>query len=137
MADPWTCRDRKAPARVESVAYPSVVTDIELAPCRQYKNERARLKRGLGSRQTEVLRIAPAISERAADLVDAFALSQTTRLADALIGATALEHGLTLPSANTGHFSAINGWLLAVCGRVSGSLVATGAETSAFCAWAS
>jgi predicted nucleic acid-binding protein len=58
---------------------------------------------------TEVLPITPGISQRAADLIDALALSHSLRLADALIGATALEHGLTLITANTKHFAALKG----------------------------
>ena len=47
------------------------------------------------------------VSQRAAELIDALALSHSTRLADALIGATALEHDLTLLTANTKHFGAV------------------------------
>jgi predicted nucleic acid-binding protein len=42
-------------------------------------------------------------------LIDQFVLSHSMRLADALIGATALEHHLTLLSANVKHFRAIDG----------------------------
>ncbi len=49
------------------------------------------------------------MSQRAADLIDALALSQSLRLADALIGATALERRLTFLTANTKHFGAIEG----------------------------
>jgi predicted nucleic acid-binding protein len=50
----------------------------------------------LAARQAETVPITPAISPRAADLIDALALSHGMRLADALIGATSIEHGLTL-----------------------------------------
>lgn len=53
--------------------------------------------------------ITPAISERAAQLIDALALSNGLRLADALIAATAIEHKSTLFTANVKHFAAIDG----------------------------
>ena len=40
-------------------------------------------------------------------LIDAYALSHSLQLGDALIAATALEHGLTVLTANAKHFSAI------------------------------
>ena len=51
--------------------------------------------------------ITSAISQRAAELIDALALSHGLRLADALIGATAIEHKATLLTANVKHFSAV------------------------------
>lgn len=48
-------------------------------------------------------------SQRAADLIDTLALSHSMRPADVLIGATALEHDLTLLTANTKHFGAVEG----------------------------
>ena len=74
--------------------------------CRD-KAELARLKKGLAARNTDVLQVTPAISERAAELVDSLALSHGMRLADALIGATAIVHGATLMTANTRHFEAV------------------------------
>lgn len=90
----------------------SVVTYIELAQGCRDKVELARLKQGLGFHHTEVLPLTPAISQRAADLIDTLALSHGLRLADALIGATAIEHSLTLLSANAKHFSAVSGLAL-------------------------
>jgi predicted nucleic acid-binding protein len=87
----------------------SVVTYMELAQGCRDKAELARLKMGLAARQTEVLQVTPAISQRAAELVDALSLSHGMRLADALIGATAIEHGLTLITANVKHFGAVSG----------------------------
>lgn len=87
----------------------SVVTYMELAQGCRDGSELARLKKGLVARQTEILHVTPAISQRAAGLVDALALSHGMRLADALIGATAIEHGLTLITANVKHFGAVSG----------------------------
>ncbi len=53
--------------------------------------------------------ITPAISERAAELIDSLALSHGMRLADALIGATAIVNMATLITANVKHFGAIEG----------------------------
>ena len=53
--------------------------------------------------------ITPAISERAAELIDSLALSHGMRLADALIGVTAIVNMATLITANVKHFGAIEG----------------------------
>ncbi len=87
----------------------SAVTYIELAQGCRDKAELARLKKGLAARQTEILPITPAISQRAAELIDALALSHGLRLADALIGATAIEHKAALITANVKHFAAVQG----------------------------
>ena len=87
----------------------STVTYIELAQGCRDTADLARLKKGLAARNTEIVLITPAISQRAAELIDALALSHGLRLADALIGATAVELEATLISANVKHFSAIEG----------------------------
>jgi predicted nucleic acid-binding protein len=74
-----------------------------------HKAELARLKKGLAAHNTEVLPLTPAISQRAADLIDTLALSHGMRLADALIGATGIEHHLTLLTANVKHFGSAEG----------------------------
>ena len=87
----------------------STVTYIELAQgCRDHA-ELARLKQGLAARDTEIVPITPAVSDRAARLIDRLALSHGLRLADALIGATAIEHGTSLLTANVKHFIAVDG----------------------------
>jgi predicted nucleic acid-binding protein len=87
----------------------SAVTYIELAQGCRAKAELARLKNGLAARHTEVVPITPAICERAAELIDELALSHGVRLADALIGATALELKATLSTAHLRHFGAMPG----------------------------
>ena len=82
----------------------SVVTYMELAQGCSDKPNLARLKKGLAAREVKVLQITPAISQRAADLVDALALSHGMRLADALIAATAIEHNMPLLTSNLKHF---------------------------------
>ena len=42
-------------------------------------------------------------------LIDAYVLSHGLRLGDALIAASALEHGLSVLAANTKHFAQIKG----------------------------
>ena len=90
----------------------SAVTCIELAQGCRDKAELARLRKGLAARQTEIVPIPPAITPRASALIDELALSHGLRLADALIGATAIEHQATLLTANVKHFPAIEGLLI-------------------------
>ncbi len=85
----------------------SVVTYMELAQGCSDKSDLERLKKGLAARQVRVLQITPAISQRAANLIDALALSHGMRVADALIAATAIEHRMPLLTANLKHFSPI------------------------------
>lgn len=87
----------------------SAVTYIELAQGCRDKADLARLKKGLTARGTEIVPITPAISRRAVELIDGLALSHGMRLADALIGATAIELQATLITANVKHFSAVEG----------------------------
>ena len=63
----------------------------------------------MAARQTEIVPITPAVSQRAAELIDVLALSHGMRLADALICATAIELQVTLITANVKHFSAVEG----------------------------
>jgi predicted nucleic acid-binding protein len=59
--------------------------------------------------QTEIFPVSAAVSDRAMQLIDTYALSHSLQLGDALIAATALEHGFTVLTANTKHFSPIDG----------------------------
>ena len=92
----------------------SAVTYIELAQGCRDKADLARLKKGLAARNAEIVPITPAISQRAAELIDALALSHGMRLADALIGATAIEIKATLITANVKHFGAVEGLAIEV-----------------------
>lgn len=108
----WLTRGHTAAARRLHALNPwriSVVTYIELAQGCRDKAELARLKKGLAARSTEIVPITPAISERASELIDKLALSHGLRLADALIGATAIEIGAALITANLRHFAAVDG----------------------------
>ncbi len=73
-----------------------------------------RVKKGLAISRTEILPLNTAISERAMHLVEIYALSHGMQLADALIAATALEHGATVLTSNAKHFKAVNGLLVEV-----------------------
>lgn len=83
----------------------SVVTYIELAQGCRTKVELNRLKKGLAQSEAQIIPLTPAISARAMALIDGYVLSHGLQLGDALIAATALEHGLTLLSGNVKHFT--------------------------------
>jgi len=85
----------------------STITYLELAQGCRSKDELQRVQRGLTAQQTQILPLTPAISERAMALIDAHALADGLKLADALIAATALEHNLTLLTGNSRHFAAV------------------------------
>lgn len=57
--------------------------------------------------QVTVLPVGPAISQAAYHLIETFFLSHGLLIPDALIAATALEHGLTLYTRNVRHFQMI------------------------------
>jgi predicted nucleic acid-binding protein len=87
----------------------SSVTYFEILQGMRNKLELQAFKKMLAQRQAQLLPITPAITERAGQLLEALTLSHGLSMGDALIAATALEHGLSVLTANTKHFSAVDG----------------------------
>jgi predicted nucleic acid-binding protein len=87
----------------------SVITYMELAQGSRSKQELDQMKKGFALTKTQILPTTETIGNRAADLIDQFALSQGLRLADALIAATAIELQLILLTGNLKHFAQIPG----------------------------
>jgi len=87
----------------------SAVTYMELMQGCRNRQELTRLKKDLSRRQAAILPISEAVSNRAANLVEAHFLGDGLMLADALIAATAIEYGFTLTSANIKHFRVVQG----------------------------
>lgn len=87
----------------------SAETYMKLAQGCRNKSELNKIKKGLALCKTEVLAITEEISDRAMHLIERHALSHGIQLADALIAATAIEHELTVLTANAKHFKAITG----------------------------
>ena len=87
----------------------SAVSWMELVQgCRDGAELRA-LRRALRFWQAEIIHLNASISARASFLVEEHALAHSLHLADALIGATALETGLLLVTANYRHYRCIEG----------------------------
>ena len=89
--------------------YICAVSYMELAQGCRNKTELKAMQKAFKSGEADVLPITPAISDAACTLVEKYALSHSVHLADALIAATAIDHGLPLLTANTKHFSAVQG----------------------------
>lgn len=89
--------------------YISAVSYMELAQGCRNKTELKAMQKAFKSGEADVLPITQAISDAACLLVEKYALSHSVHLADALIAATALVHSLPLLTANTKHFSAVQG----------------------------
>ena len=87
----------------------STVTYLELLQGMRDRAELLALQRSLTRRNAERLALTPAISERAATLMEVWTLSHGLGMGDALIAATALEHGMPLLTANVKHFGPIEG----------------------------
>lgn len=92
----------------------SAVTYIELAQGCRSKAELSQLKKGLAMSQAHILPLTPSITDRAIALIDGHALANGLQLGDALIAATAVEHGLTLLTGNRKHFAKLPGLTLDV-----------------------
>ena len=106
----WMMRGHAGAAALLQTLLPwriSAVTYMELAQGCRNKQELARAKKGLSLCRTEILPVSATISDRAVQLIDAYALSHGLQVGDALIAATAIEHGLPVLTANTKHFGQI------------------------------
>ena len=90
----------------------SAVTYMELVQGCRNRQELERLKKDLSRRQALTLPVSEAISNLATNLMETHFLGDGLMLADALIAATAIEHKLTLCSANAKHFRPIQGLAL-------------------------
>lgn len=87
----------------------SAITYLELLQGMRNQAEMIAVQKSLERRHTVRLPLTPAITERAVDLMQRLVLSHGLQLGDALIAATALEHGLPVLTGNTKHFSPIPG----------------------------
>ena len=108
----WLTRGHPGAAarlRQEPVWRISAVTYIELAQGCRDRAELERLKKGLNARGTRIMPVNESISERAMRLIDRHALGDGLQLGDALIAATALEHGFSLLTGNLKHFKPVEG----------------------------
>ena len=87
----------------------SAVTYLELLQGFRNRAEMVAVQKSLAMRNTDRLPLTPLVTERAISLMETLTLSHGLQLGDALIAATALEHGLTVLTANAKHFSAVEG----------------------------
>ena len=111
----WYLRGHAEAGRLlDSLAEPilSAVTYMELMQGCRDKRELSLLKKDMGMRGTRILPIDANISDRAVSLIEAHALSSGLQMADALIAATGLIHGLPLVTGNVRHFVALDGLLV-------------------------
>lgn len=90
----------------------SAVTWMELLQGMRSRAELLAVQKSLAMRNAEQLPVTPAITRRAVTLMENLALSHGLGMGDALIAATALEHGLPLRTANVKHFAPIDGLLV-------------------------
>ena len=90
----------------------SAITYMELAQGCRDKSELERVKKALGGGSAQIELVNNAVCERAMRLIDQYALSSGLQLGDAMIAATALEHGLPLLTANVKHFGGIEGLIV-------------------------
>lgn len=86
----------------------SSVTYIDLVQGMRSKNELRILRKAISDWHVEIKHIDYSISARAMYYVEEYFLSHCLRLADALIAATAIEHGIELMTGNDKHYKVIH-----------------------------
>ena len=87
----------------------SAVSYLEVLQGMRNKAELAAVKKMLTHRAAILLPVTEAITQRAIGLMEAITLSHGLQMGDALIAATALNHGLPVLTANVKHFGAVEG----------------------------
>ncbi len=90
----------------------SVVTYMELVQGMRNKKELNSLRQALRAWNCEILYITEEISAKAMFTVEQHFLSHAMQLADALIGVTAIVHGLPLLTGNDKHYKIMKGLLI-------------------------
>ncbi len=113
----WYARgNARAIAAVNAIpnSHISAVSYMELLQGCRSKAELKVVQKTFNANGPDVLPLTQSISHLACQLVELHALSHSVHLADALIAATAITHGLMLLSGNDKHFSAIKGLKLEV-----------------------
>ena len=107
----WYLRgDERARDAIESLPSfsVSVVTYMELVQGMRNQQELTALRRSLKDWNAEVLYIDEEISVKAMFLVERHFLSDSLRLADALIASTALSNGMPVLTANDKHYKVVS-----------------------------
>lgn len=87
----------------------SAVTYMELVQGMRNRRELNRLRQALHAWDTKLLYITEEISAKAMFAVEQHFLSHSLQLADALVGATAISHGLPLVTGNDKHYKMMKG----------------------------
>ena len=82
----------------------SVITYMELVQGMRNKTELNYLRRSLRQWNAKLLYISEEISARAMFYVEQYYLSHSLQVADALIGATAVAHSLSIFTGNDRHY---------------------------------
>ena len=85
----------------------SAISWLEVLQGMRNKAELVAIQKMLKLRQAEVRPITETITIRATELMETMTLSHGLQMGDALIAATALEHGIPLLTGNVRHFAAI------------------------------
>ena len=87
----------------------SAVSYLEVLQGMRNKAELVAVKKMLQHRAATLLPMSEVITQRAIELMEAITLSHGLQMGDALIAATALDHGLPVLTANVKHFGAVQG----------------------------
>ncbi len=87
----------------------SVVTYMELVQGMRNKKELNSLRQALHAWDCKILYITEEVSAKAMFAVEQHFLSHSMQLADALIGSTAITHGLPLLTGNDKHYKIMKG----------------------------
>ena len=87
----------------------SAVSYLEVLQGIRNKSELVAVKNMLVRRSAKLLPLSESVTERAIAMMELLTLSHGLQMGDALIAATALDHGLPILTANVRHFSVVEG----------------------------
>lgn len=103
----WIQKGHPAAARLiegEEERFLSLQTYLELFQCAENRQQHVHVKSFLKEYGFQVLPLTENIGHRAAVYIEEYALSHGLRAGDAIVAATAVEHGLVLCTGNARHF---------------------------------